>query len=145
MIRLQKNPPCPYRGGIENYRHGNNKQGRIRYKCKYCKKDYEDLSLMTLESFARGVLGFGCIEMMNYLDNGNPDFQMSSISGKFPAKRPVYKNEKKYNQIRFMRNAKLNLHRYERLEDFIKDAEKAGAPEEFIIRSAAEFMEKNGK
>lgn len=40
MTRLQKTPPCPYCGGIENYRHGKNKQGRIRYKCKYCKKTY---------------------------------------------------------------------------------------------------------
>ncbi len=40
MTRLQKKPPCPYCGGVENYRHGKNKQGRIRYKCKYCKKTY---------------------------------------------------------------------------------------------------------
>lgn len=41
MTRLQKTkPPCPFCGGIEIYRHGKNKQGRIRYKCNYCQKTY---------------------------------------------------------------------------------------------------------
>ena len=36
----KKSPPCPHCGGIEVYRHGRNKQKRLRYKCKYCNKTF---------------------------------------------------------------------------------------------------------
>jgi transposase-like protein len=39
-MQRRKITPCPYCGGVETYRHGRNKQRRIRYKCKYCKKTF---------------------------------------------------------------------------------------------------------
>jgi len=39
-MQRQKSPPCPHCGGVEIYRHGRNKQRRIRYRCTYCRKTF---------------------------------------------------------------------------------------------------------
>lgn len=39
-MQRRKIPPCPYCGKKEVYRHGKNKQRRVRYKCRLCKKTF---------------------------------------------------------------------------------------------------------
>ncbi len=39
-MQIRKIPACPHCGGVEVYRHGESKQRRVRYKCRYCKKTF---------------------------------------------------------------------------------------------------------
>lgn len=104
--------------------------------CDPCKHDFEDVSLSSLEEFARGVLGFGCPDMLDYL------------AGNLSAdkKRPAYANDQEYLNMRFKRRSMIELFsKYSSVEDFLDDEEKMNPSKGLMIdhkiRNSIEALE----